>query len=413
MLMKCPECELQVSDKAVSCPHCGFPIKGTDKPAYKKSTKHKRLPNGFGQITEIKNRNLRKPYRAMVTVGFYENGKPKQKILKPDGYFKTYNDAYQALIDYNRNPYDLDNDITIKQLYDRWLEIKKTEYKSDSSIRSITSAWAYCGSVYDMRVKDLRARHIKGCMEEGTAIVRGEEKHASPGIQSRIKSLFNMLLDYALEYELADKNYARTFDMSSEVIDAINNAKDCHISFSSKEMKILWDNANVPYVDIVLIQCYMGWRPIELGLIEVTNVDLKQNIIIGGVKTPAGIMRRVPIHSLVRPFVEKYYFQAVESGSKYLFTCTDGVTHKENTQLSYGKYQGRFGNIVTELKLNPEHRPHDGRKTYITMAKHFKMDEYAIKYIVGHRINDITESVYTDRPISWLIDETEKITKEF
>ena len=23
MLIKCPECELQVSDKAVSCPHCG------------------------------------------------------------------------------------------------------------------------------------------------------------------------------------------------------------------------------------------------------------------------------------------------------------------------------------------------------------------------------------------------------
>ncbi|MEQ2827819.1 MAG: zinc-ribbon domain-containing protein [Anaerobutyricum hallii] len=25
-LIKCPECELQVSDKALSCPHCGFPL---------------------------------------------------------------------------------------------------------------------------------------------------------------------------------------------------------------------------------------------------------------------------------------------------------------------------------------------------------------------------------------------------
>ncbi|WP_366525888.1 zinc-ribbon domain-containing protein, partial [uncultured Parasutterella sp.] len=26
MLIKCPECELQVSDKAATCPHCGYPM---------------------------------------------------------------------------------------------------------------------------------------------------------------------------------------------------------------------------------------------------------------------------------------------------------------------------------------------------------------------------------------------------
>ena len=25
-LIKCPECDLQVSDKAISCPHCGYPL---------------------------------------------------------------------------------------------------------------------------------------------------------------------------------------------------------------------------------------------------------------------------------------------------------------------------------------------------------------------------------------------------
>ena len=28
--------------------------------------------------------------------------------------------------------------------------------------------------------KSLRARHIKGCMEDGTYVVDGKEKHASP-----------------------------------------------------------------------------------------------------------------------------------------------------------------------------------------------------------------------------------------
>lgn len=32
MLMQCPECELQVSDKATFCPHCGYPIQPDVKP---------------------------------------------------------------------------------------------------------------------------------------------------------------------------------------------------------------------------------------------------------------------------------------------------------------------------------------------------------------------------------------------
>ncbi len=29
-LLKCPECNSDISDSAVSCPHCGFPLKQTD-----------------------------------------------------------------------------------------------------------------------------------------------------------------------------------------------------------------------------------------------------------------------------------------------------------------------------------------------------------------------------------------------
>lgn len=38
-----------------------------------------------------------------------------------------------------------------------------------------------------------------------------------------------------------------------------------------------------------------------------------------------------------------------------------------------------------------------------------KVNEYALKRLVGHHISDITENVYTDRPISWLREEIEKI----
>lgn len=31
MLTQCPECELPVSDKATACPHCGYPMKPSEK----------------------------------------------------------------------------------------------------------------------------------------------------------------------------------------------------------------------------------------------------------------------------------------------------------------------------------------------------------------------------------------------
>ena len=168
MLITCPECELQVSDKASACPHCGYPMTGGQKRKPRnKNNKRRRLPNGFGQISEIKNRNLRNPFRAMVTVGKDGNGRPVCKPLKPESYFPTYNDAYAALVEYNRNPYDLKPAITVQELYERWSEEYFKTLKKDSSQRTIQSCWAYCSSIYKMRVSDLRARHIKGCMEEG------------------------------------------------------------------------------------------------------------------------------------------------------------------------------------------------------------------------------------------------------
>lgn len=412
MLIECPECMLQASDKALTCPHCGYPfVPGKRGPRKSKQpNKRKRLPNGFGQITEIKGRSLRKPFRAMVTVGKNSQGKYITKPLKPDSFFETYNDAYAALVEYNRNPYDLKCDITVKELYERWTEDYFKTLKGDSSWRTITSVWKYCTSIYDMRAKDVRARHIKGVMENGSIEVKGEIRQASAGIKARIKSLFNLMLDYAVEYEIVDRNYARTFEISDDIIKESESVKRAHIPYTQEEIDILWGNLDrIAWVDVVLIQCYSGWRPQELGLIEMDNVNIENWFFRGGMKTDAGTDRLVPIHSKIRPLVEKRYYEAKELGSKYLLNCTDTHTHRSSLMLTYDKWQVRYEKVRDRLGLNPDHRAHDGRKHFVTMAKKCKVDEYAIKYIVGHTINDITERVYTEREASWLQEEIEKI----
>ena len=175
-------------------------------------------------------------------------------------------------------------------------------------------------------------------------------------------------------------------------------------------MQTLWDHVfDTKYVDVILIQCYSGWRPQELGLLRLENIDVNNWTFIGGMKTDSGTNRIVPIHTKIRDLVLSKYKEAEAIGSEYLINCTDATTHCNSLMFTYDKYQKRFNKIRDTLKLNPQHRAHDGRMQFITSAKKYGVDEYAIKYIVGHAINDITEKVYTKRELSWLQTEIEKI----
>lgn len=218
------------------------------------------------------------------------------------------------------------------------------------------------------------------------------------------------MLGYALEYEIVDKNYARTFDISSDILKEQESMRRAHIPFTEVEMEKLWNNVDaVNYVDILLIQCYTGWRPQELRLIRIENVDLEKRIMTGGIKTKAGTNRVVPIHSKIFNLVERRYKEALSINSNRLLNCTDTATHKSNPYLTYDKYRHRVENIIKKLGLNPEHRAHDGRVQFVTLAKKYNVDGYAIKYIVGHSISDIPEKIYTHRNSDWLKSEIEKI----
>ena len=374
MLITCPECGLMLSDKASVCPHCGYEARKSTRRVAKKL--HRRLPNGFGQITEIKGRYLRKPFRAMVSVGKKPNGRPDSKIL---AYFATYNEAYAALVEYNRNPYDLDKAITVKELYEKWS-------KTINLTRNVTSVWPYCEQVYDMKAQDIRVRHIKACMEVTDA----------PTAKVCIKSLFNRMLDYALEYEIVTKNYARDFTVETP------ETQTNHVAYTKQEMDILWQNTSIPLMNAILLQCYTGFRPRELCKIKLKDVNINERYIVGGMKTDAGKNRAVPICDKAMGLINKLMYMSELLGCEYLVCDNDGKP------MTYSKYYHRFENIMKEVGIEG-HKPHDPRKTFVTMCKECNVDEYAIKRIVGHKIEDITENIYTDRKLDWLLEEVKKI----
>ena len=343
-------------------------------------SKHMRLPNGFGQISKIK-KPLRNPYRAMVSTGInHDTGHHIQKTI---GYYRTYNDAYQALMEYHKDPYAIDNSVSLKDLHDRWYA-EWSRNKSRSYLSGMSTAWERCKAIHNIKVRNIRPSHIKQCMDEAP----------TAATKQNIKVLFNVVLDYALEYGLVEHNYAKNF--SGEDIHQI--AKP-HIAFSEEEMEILWKNDDDPYVRMILIQCYMGWRPQELCNILTKNVNINTMTIVGGMKTKDGTNRIVPIPKKIKGYVMAVY----NPETNFLFNQNNG------RRIQYNMYARKFDEVIVRLGLNNQHRPHDPRKTFVTMAKRKGLDEYAIKRIVGHSISDITEKIYTERNVDWLRDQIDLV----
>lgn len=396
MLKTCPECKHSVSDKAYTCPNCGFPLNTPKISKLKKRTSKTRLPNGFGQITKISGRNLRNPYRVMITVGKDDLGRPIAKLLKPVAYFPTYNAAYEALSEYNKDPYNIARSITMDEMFNDWLADHKVD--NQRSLKNIKYAWAYCEQIHNIDVQAIRSRHIRILFDNPYKTVDDEKITATPSTQKLIKSTLNQLCDWGVKYDLMTRNYAR------EVTTDIEENRVHHKSFTKEEMETLWKvEKNEFYVKIILFQCYMGWRPSEMILLKKENINLDNMTITFGMKTKAGRNRIVPVHPRVQTFLR--YFIERSGDSEWLFPSR----YKKEHSLGYSGYNKYFKIAIEKYGLDTNHTPHDCRKQFVTMAKEAGVDEYALKRLVGHAIEDLTEETYTDRSIEWLRSELEKI----
>lgn len=398
MLTTCKECGETVSDKAHSCPHCGCPLTVTPKsqPIKKKTARRMRLPNGFGQISFIKNQDLRNPYRVMIPDGKTETGRPKAKLLKPKAYFKTYNEAYTALTKYWESPH-LPKDITMLELHKLWVEEEYKDAEPRLLYRKTDWPWKHCESVYRLKVSELKSYHVKKCMEDT------EEFTLPSSLRTQIRIMFNQMLDYAVENDFAEKNVAR--QIKSMRNNYLKEHPYNHTAYTDDELKVLWSYSlsNV-YVDMTLVQCYSGFRPSEVCGLKTQNIDVDEWIMVGGMKTKAGTNRTVPIHTCIRPIIKYYYDIAKSKNQVTLF-----VSPARDTEIIYDNFYKNLKIQFGRIGVPDDHMPHDGRKTFITLAKNNSVNEFAIKKIVGHSVSDLTERVYTERPISWLSEEIEKI----
>lgn len=345
-----------------------------------------KLPNGYGSVYKVSGKR-RKPWRARKTIGFEinENGKLVQKF-EIIGYYPTRPEALKALSDFNENPYDIAaNKLTFEDVYERWSK-EHFEKIVPSAARTWKSAYKYCEPIHKTKMRDLRVQNLEQTIKDAKV---------GDCTKGRMKSLFNMIYRYSIRHEIVNKNYA-------ELCDGIKTPKPKkeNTPFSKDEITTIWDNLFFPFADMVLIGIYSGWRPQELATLKTENIDLVNKTMCGGLKTEAGRNRIVPIHSKILPLVENRY----DSKNIFLFNDEDG---QQGTAMTYDKYRGRFNKI--SAKFGFSHRPHETRHTFITLAKESNVNDYVLKLLVGHAIEDITEKIYTHRTVEQLKNEIEKI----
>lgn len=374
-----------------------------------------RRANGTGHVFKMKDKSRRNPWRVRITVGWEINeatGKSKQ-IIKTLGYYPSRRKAEVALNEYLDDPYNIGNkDMTFEELYKEWSEYYFATLSGVSSVRTIMSAYRYMHLIYKMKVRDIRVRHLEGCLEDAYIISdrgkdKGKKRNASACVKARMKSVFNLMFDYAVRYDIVKTNYARNFEVSKEIKEKKKREKKSVTIFSNDELMILWDNVDkYSFVDMILIGIYSGWRPQELAILKVRDVDLDGDTFFGGLKTDAGKNRIVPIHPLIKKLVNRCYEEAMELESEYLFNDSEG---QRGTVMTYDKHRHRFEKIMKRLDM--KHRPHETRHTFSTLAKAYDMKDNVRRLITGHAIIDFTDRVYTHPMLEELRYEMGKVEK--
>ena len=247
-----------------------------------------------------------------------------------------------------------------------------------------------------MKMHDIRPAHMERAIESA---------EMSNNSKQKMKAFYNAIFDFAVANGLVEKNYARMMFALGNTIKTEAKKEEDKEPFTSEEILKLWNSLDVlQFSDIVLIQIYGGWRINELFKIKLSDINFEECYIVSGSKTEAGMNRKVPMHKDIVPLVKKRVEEAKLLNSEYLF---NDPTSRTSVYLTTDKFQKRFKKVMDALGM--VHNSHDCRETFATCAKDSKIDAFVIKRILGHKIADVTEAVYTKRDIAELKREIDKI----
>ena len=337
--------------------------------------------NGYGSITKLSDKPRRNPYMVRVTERFEldDSGHAiqKRRIL---GYYHTQAEARQALADFHANPLVFQQDATFEEVYEKW-SAKKYQDLSASAVRAYKAAFNHSVKLHSLKMRDVQAVALQNVLDTGGHSYDTKRFMAQLWRQMFTFAIANQLIQTGL-------NPADYLDLGKK-----DEQKKPHQRFTKEEIAILFEHADVPAVQVVLVLISTGMRPGELVDLLKEDVHLDERWVqITHGKTKNAV-RPVPLHPVIVPFVERM----MEEPGDHLVSRAGGGHY------DLDHHRGAFMNEIWQTALlkadvldydGGQHRPHDCRHTFTSLWKGQKLDEAMRRKIQGHSGQGIGEQIY-------------------
>lgn len=340
--------------------------------------------NGTGSVIKLSGKRS-KPWGARITTGFdTSTGKQLRQYI---GTYATRDEATEALINYNKNPYDITGGkATFEAVYEQWSN-KKYPTVSKSNIQGYTAAYNRCSFLYRKQFKDIGIDDLQYVIDTCGCNYPTLKK---------IKILFNQLYQYAEPRSLCDKDYSRFIDIEQyrdKNPNAYNRSK-----FDTADIEKLYSLPDSDVCKIALMLIYSGMRIGELLNLKKENCFIDDCYIeVIAAKTKNGI-RKVPLANKTYNLWKHFY--NLDNESEYLISIDKRDFHSEK---GYRAFYDTYW-IPTMQALNIEKQIHETRHTCASLLTAAEVSQPKINKILGHTGKTTAENVYTHLDISELIE---------
>lgn len=333
--------------------------------------------NGSGSVYKLKGKR-RKPWIATVTTGYSLDGKQLRKTI---GTYPTKREGQEALLAYLKNP-ALFSKKTFREVKNMWWESYKKKCEKDSTLITIGNRVKLLEPLFEMEISNIKLFELQEVFDN---------IKFSWNFKNGIKSVVNMIFDFALKNDLITSNKVKFIELGKK-----ENIVDRKV-FTKEEIGLLWNNTDKKYSCLILILIYTGMRIGELLNLKVADIDIENKTIqITESKTDNGI-RIIPINSKIFPLV-----------TKNITVYQNFFLERDNAQINYKTFLYSFNKILKELNIT-KHTIHDTRHTFATLLNNSDANSTSIIKLIGHGDFRTTENTYTHKDTNELRKAIESI----
>src|SRR5690606_29393004 len=241
-------------------------------------------------------------------------------------------------------------------------------------------AWTHLSVIGDMPIKEVRKSHLQAVIDGLVA------KGIGYATCHKVKVLAGILMNHALADNLVTQNYATHVVLPEKPKSNKRTFTDLEIRSITK----LAESGDV-WAGTVLILIYTGMRISELTGLKKFNVDMKQLVITGGIKTDAGKNRVVPIS----PKIERYVAYWYNLPGEYMI-------QKDGSPVSSDYYRKHLYYPVLDRPGTRRLTPHEARHTFATLLNRAGVNTKHIQELMGHADYSTTANIYTHPEIEEL-----------